>query len=142
MVTIDANVFVAASISTESHHPDSLALLTRLRLRGVEVFCPSLVIAETVAAIARPTGDVALALQSIRLISRFPNITVLNLTHRRSRAAARLAANLRLRGADSVYVAAAVEYTATLITWETQILERAHAAVPTMSPTDWLAANP
>jgi predicted nucleic acid-binding protein len=142
VVTIDANVLVAASISTESHHPDSVALLTRLRQRGVEVICPSLVIAETVAAIARPTGDVALALQSIRLISRFPNITLLNLTQRRSRAAARLAANLKLRGADSVYVGAAVESAATLITWETQILQRAPVAVSTMTPTDWLAANP
>ena len=141
MVTIDANVFVAASITTESHHPDSLALLTRLRLRDIAVYCPSLVIAETVAAIARPTGDVALALQSIRLISRFPNMSLLNLTQRRSRAAARLAANLRLRGADAVYVAAAVESIATLITWETQILQRAPAAVATMNPTDWLAAN-
>jgi len=142
VVTIDANVFVAASISTESHHPDSLALLTRLRQRGVEVFCPSLVIVETVAAIARPTGDVALALQGIRLITGLQNITLLNLTQRRSRVAARLAANRRLRGADSVYVAPAVESGATLITWETQILQRAPAAVPTMTPTDWLAANP
>ena len=142
MVTLDANVFVAASITTEIHNRDSQALLTHLRTRDIEVYCPSLVIAETVAAIARPTGDAKLALQSIRLITRFPNLTLLNLTQRRSRSAARLAADVRLRGADSVYVATAVETATTLITWETQILQRAKVAVTTMTPTDWLAANP
>jgi hypothetical protein len=69
-------------------------------------------------------------------------MTLLNLTQRRAREAARLAATLKLRGADSVYVAAALEAGATLITWEKQILGRAPAIVSTMTPSDWLTAHP
>ena len=56
--------------------------------------------------------------------------------------AAEIAISYRLRGADAVYAAVALEFGTTLVTWDGEMLQRAPAAVPTMTPTDWLAANP
>ncbi len=142
MVAIDANVFVAASRLVEIHYATSKAFLERIKNCSARVFCPTLVIAETVAAIVRPTGDVSLALLSIRLISEYPRMTLLSLTQRQVRAAAHIAAVHRLRGADSVYVEVARESGATLVTWDNEMLQRAQGVVPVMTPADWLAANP
>lgn len=57
-------------------------------------------------------------------------------------ASAQVAVSCRLRGADAVYVAVAQEFRATMITWDNEVLLRDAAVVPTMTPTDWLAANP
>jgi hypothetical protein len=40
----------------------------------------------------------------------------------------------------SVFVAEA--FDATLLTWDTEMLERAPAVVSTMTPADWLARQP
>jgi predicted nucleic acid-binding protein len=64
------------------------------------------------------------------------------LTEQRARQAAQIAITCRLRGADAVYVALAQELGTTLITWDAELLARGALAVPTMTPTDWLAANP
>jgi predicted nucleic acid-binding protein len=136
--TIDANVFVSDAVTVDVHHADSRAFLSALRQRAEQVFCPSLVLVEAAAAIARPTGDASLALRASNLIRRFPNLKLVGLSIARSRTGAQLAANHRLRGADTVYVGVAVEYGATLITWDTEMLQRGRAAVQAMTPSDWL----
>lgn len=55
--------------------------------------------------------------------------------------AAQIAAVQRLRGADSVYVAVAEEFATTLITWDSEMLQRGAALVTTMTPDDWLKAH-
>lgn len=68
-------------------------------------------------------------------------MSLVNFTRTRARRAAKLAAALRLRGADAVYVALALEYGATLVTWDAEMLQRAPAAMLTMTPAEWLATN-
>lgn len=53
--------------------------------------------------------------------------------------AARLAAEHRLRGADSVYAAVARQYGATLVTLDRQQLERLSPALPVLTPAEALA---
>lgn len=66
----------------------------------------------------------------------------MSLTSARAEEAARVAASYRLRGADAVYVAVAQEFGTMLITWDAEMLTRGARAVPVLTPTDWLAANP
>jgi predicted nucleic acid-binding protein len=65
--TIDANVFVSDSIATDVNYADSRAFLNALAPRGETVFCPTLVLVEVAAAIARPTGNVLLAQQAVQV---------------------------------------------------------------------------
>jgi predicted nucleic acid-binding protein len=142
MLTIDANVFVSARVRTDVHHFDSDQFLKRIVQAAVSSFCPTLVIPETAAAIARPTGDAGLAHTAVLQIESFPYLSLVGLTQTRARQAAEIAIVQRLRGADAVYVATAQEFGTILVSWDTEILTRGTAVVLAMTPTAWLAANP
>jgi predicted nucleic acid-binding protein len=89
-LTIDASVFVAAARPSEPQHGESLAFLDALAQHfALPIYCPTLTLTETVAAIARRTGDATLAQQAIRQIEFFPGITLVALTQARARRAAR-----------------------------------------------------
>ena len=142
MLTIDANVFVAARVKTRSTHTDSDQFLSRLALNAIRIYCPALVLPEAAAAVVRVTGRVSLTNAALRQIINFPSLTLVDLTADRARSAADVAIACRLRGADAICVAVAQEYGTTLITWDQELLTRGTAAVTIMTPADWLAANP
>jgi len=142
MLTLDANVFVSASAPAEAQHAASMTFIGRMVARSVDVHCPSLVLPEVAAGIIRPSSNAALAAQTVSGIRLLPSITLVPLTEQRARQAAQIAITCQLRGADAVYVALAQELGTTLITWDAELLARGALAVPTMTPTDWLAANP
>ena len=141
-MTLDANVFVGALTPAGIHFADSLALLTRIRTQKLSVICPTLVLPECAGASIRPTGRRTLAQQALASMQTLPDIRFVDLTEDRTMRAADLAITCRLRGADAVYAAVAQEYGTTLITWDQELLTRGVAAVPTLTPADWLAANP
>lgn len=142
MLTVDANVFVSARVRSEANHSESDQFLKRTVLFARDVYCPTLVLPETAAAFIRPTGRASLANGALSQILTFPYLTLIELTAERARQAADLAISCRLRGADAVYAAVAQEFGTTLITWDQELLTRGASAVPTQTPTDWLAANP
>lgn len=139
-LTIDASVFVASIQTHEVHHADSLLFLNRLPQTGTQIYCPSLLVPECSASIARRTGDTAQARLLINEVQGLSNLTLFPLTIPRARRAAELAVTYRLRGADAVYVAVAEEFVATLVTWDGEMYERGGHVVTTITPTEWLAA--
>jgi predicted nucleic acid-binding protein len=134
--TIDASVFVASARSDESNYPQSRKFLKVAQ--SLEIYCPSMALAECAAAIARQTGDPALAEELISIIVDFPGINLISLDLSLARKAAQAAIKYKLRGADSVYVAVAEVYGSTLITWDQEMLRRCPAAVVTMTPEEGL----
>ena len=72
------------------------------------------------------------------MLEAHPNLNLESLTESRARRAAEVAARLRLRGADAVYVALAEEFNATLITWDNEMLQRGAAVAPTLTPSAWI----
>jgi len=140
--TVDASVFVAASREQEQQFDASFECLQRARARGVTVVCPSLVLPECAAAVARATGMAEEADEILELIETFPRLQLIPVSLSLARQAAQIGKSHRLRGGDSVYVAVAEAFDATLLTWDTEMLERAPAVVPTMTPADWLARQP
>ena len=135
-LTIDASVFVSAARSSEALYPISYKFLQKVK--GSKIFCPTLVLSECGAAIARPTGDSILSRKLVSLIERFPGVNHIPLDLRLAKRAAELAIEYRLRGADSVYVAVAAEFDSTLISWDVEMLQRCPEFVYTMSPERWL----
>jgi predicted nucleic acid-binding protein len=139
ILTIDASVFVAAARPQESHYSVSRQFLRQARSQDVMVFCPTLVLPECAAAIARPTGDVALAEELVALIADFPGLRLVSLDPSLAHQAVQVATRHRLRGADSVYVAVANAANATLITWDDEMLDRGAGVVTTRTPQQWMS---
>ena len=140
-VTVDASVFVAAARQVEPHHAESLAFLHELHADAAPVVCPTLVLPESAAAIARRTGDDALADEVVDLILTLAGLRLAVLDLPAAQRATDLAKAHRLRGADAVYVAVADAAEATLVTWDSEMLARAPGAVPTLTPSQWLAQH-
>lgn len=140
-LTIDASVFVASVRTQEAHHGDSLLFLSRLPQTGRQIYCPSLLVPECSASVARRTGNIELAEEIINQVQSFPNLRLLPLTRIHARQAAQLAMDHRLRGADAVYLAVAEEFGATLVTWDGEMRTRGAGVVTTVTPTEWLAAQ-
>lgn len=135
---IDASVFMAAVRIEEEHYIVSRTFLQRVRAPTVTVFCPMLVLPECAAAIARPTGEAALAEELVALVESFPGLHLVAMELALARRAAQIAIGRRLKGADSIYVAVAEIYHATLVTWDGEMLERGPAIAPTCTPAEWL----
>ena len=140
--TLDASVLVASSRVQEPGYAASRRLLDEERSRGVTFFCPVLVLPESAAAVARATDDLAKAVRMVRDIRSLPRLRLVPIDDAMATRAAEIAMTRRLRGADSVYVAVAEAFGATLITWDAEMLERAPAVVPTLTPADWPAQQP
>jgi predicted nucleic acid-binding protein len=116
-----------------------VSFLRRVRSQRLAIFCPTLVLPECAAAIARPTGESGDAQELVQFLERFHGMCFVALALPLAERAAEIAVTCRLRGSDCVYVAVAEVFGATLITWDAEMLERAPAVVPTMTPSGWLA---
>lgn len=135
--TVDASVFIAAARRNDVHHSPSRGFLLRAVSHGAPLICPSLVVPECTAALARETGDAAIAMRLARAILDTPVLRLVPLDVRRAQRAAEIAATRRLKGADSVYVAVAEEFGCALVTWDAEILQRASGMVSTLTPDQW-----
>ena len=136
--TLDANVLVASAREGEIHHAASRRFLREAVDRSGEFICPILVLPECGAAVARATGESAQAEKFLRDVQGLPALGLVTLDMRLAGRGAEIAIAHRLRGSDALYVTVAEVFAATLITWDAEMLERAPAIVPTMTPADWL----
>jgi predicted nucleic acid-binding protein len=75
-------------------------------------------------------------------IVRLTNVTLVFVDDVLAREAARLAAELRVRGADSVYIALARELGLPLVTWDVEQLQRAGPVVESYNPSELLGQPP
>jgi predicted nucleic acid-binding protein len=135
---LDASVFVASARTSEIHHTDSLDLLQAIQEQAAIVFCPTLVLSECAAALARQTNLPSLPEKLLAYIEDYPQLSLIPLDVFMARRAAQMAIHHRLRGADAVYAAVAEAFNATLITWDQEMLARCPAAVPTLTPAIWI----
>ena len=141
-LVIDASVFVSLVRPQERFHSQSRDFVRRVQLKGAEVVCPSLVLPECAAAIARQTQDDELVSYALSVISSFPNLSLISLTTSLAEMAVTVARQYKLRGADSVYVAVAEKFEALFITWDSEVVRRVNRLEQTMTPDTWLVANP
>jgi predicted nucleic acid-binding protein len=137
-LTIDASVFVAASRADEVHYRASRQFLGQIRSQRCNLYCPTLVLPECAAAIARPTSDARLAEELVSLIETFPGLQLVPLDLPLAHLAAQIARDHHFRGADSVYVSVARTFDSELIAWDTEMLARSADAVAAMTPLEWL----
>lgn len=123
-VTVDASVFVNAFSPTEAGSDTSVALIDRLRQKGVTLIVPTLLLPEIAAAIARKQGQADLALLLTDQVRKLPNLTLVPLDETLADSASEVAAHHRLRGSDSVYAAVALRFGSLLVTLDNEQGER------------------
>ena len=133
-VTIDASVFVSAFTPSEEAHQVSKSFMREVRESGVPIIVPTLVIPEIAAAIGRGQGKPNLGYSFAIEVSQFPNVTLVNLDESLAATAAEIAATHRLRGSDAVYAAVAVRFATSLVTLDTEQLQRVKKAVTVRRP--------
>lgn len=141
MLTIDANVWVGAQFPNEFNHEASAELLARVGTESIPLHQPTLLPVEIAGAIARRKQVSEGVANTQNILNEFPGIQFHPLDEEMARVSAGLAADLRLRGADAVYVTTAMATQSTLITLDREMAKRAANTVPTMTPEEWLAAS-
>jgi predicted nucleic acid-binding protein len=131
---VDASVVVSHLVPHEAGHEASRRWLARHVVAGGLVIAPVLLLPQVAGAIARRTGNPRLARRAIDAVLRLPALRLLDLDETLARAAAAVAARLRARGADAVYIAAAAHLRLPLVTWDAEQRDRAAGIVEVLAP--------
>lgn len=144
--TIDASVHLNALNPAEEGSAASQRFLARVHQPPSTgeasaphaVFSPTLLIVEVAASVARVLDDAERGAQLSRAVRELPAQTWIPLDASLTEAAAEVAAQRRLRGADAVYAAVARRSESRLVTLDRQQLERLPPTVPTCRPDEAL----
>jgi len=126
---LDASVWVSRLVSQDEFHEAVKTWMEEQREAGVQFISPSLLLAEVGGAISRRTGDPALGRRAITRLESLPGLRLVEMDNELVREAASLAAELGLRGADSVYVTVARQLDLPLVTFDADQRERAKECV-------------
>lgn len=114
-IVIDASVWVARLVAGDVFH-ESVKQWMSARLEAGDVFLsPSLLLVEVGGAISRRTTP-ALGQKAVEAIQSLPGLQLVEMEPALVHEAAKLAAELGLRGADSIYVAVASRLELPLFT--------------------------
>jgi predicted nucleic acid-binding protein len=136
VITIDASAWISSQLPDDAAHLPSRQWLDRWLAAGQPLLAPSLLAIEVAGAIARRTGDPALGRQAVEHLRATPNLHLVIVDDPLADAASAIAADLRLRGADALYVAVAQLRGTPLLTWDQQQLTRAASLIAVRTPLD------
>ena len=134
MTIVDASVMVSVLYPEDAFHEVSRAWLERHVLAGQRLTAPTIILSEIAGAIARRTDDVERGQRAIADFRAIPRLTLIIVDDELASQSADLAAELRLRGADAIYVALAAELHVPLITWDLEQRKRGGQYVDVRQP--------
>ena len=137
MLTLDANIWVAAFDPLDRFHARSAEFLRAVARKGLDLHGPAFVTLEVACALARRAGDSAVGTVVDERLRAHPALTLHPLDDQFLKTARELGVQLLLRGADALYAATAKLLEAPLITWDDELMRRAGS----LTPDAWLAAN-
>lgn len=127
-IVVDASVWVARLVPQDVFHESVKEWMSARLEEGDQFLAPSLLLAEIGGAISRRTTP-SLGLKAVEQVQSLPGMQLVEMEHSLLFEAARLAAELGLRGADSTYVAVAAHLDIPLITLDADQKERASGRV-------------
>ena len=134
MYVVDASVWVSYFVPNDTFHLVSEEWVDQQVEQLEVIMSPTILLGEVSGAVSRRTGSSQRGNQALALMLRLPNLQVVEIDADFARSSARLAADLRLRGADALYVALAQRLGVPLITWDQEQLQRGVAAVTALTP--------
>jgi predicted nucleic acid-binding protein len=139
MYTLDASVVGRDFDPTDPQNAVCHALLDQLDQQAIAVVVPRLLLAEVAGVVRRLTRDPIRARLAIDAWRTLPHVQVVTLDDDLLDAAAEIAADYALRGADAIYVAVARRHGCTLVSLDREQLERASVIVAARTPAEALA---
>ena len=134
MYVVDASVWVSYFMQTEGTYSASRDWVSQQVDAGTPILGPSHVLAEISGAVSRRTGREELGRVSSTVVSRLPDFQLIPIDRELADVSASVAAGMKLRGADAVYVALALLTNSPLVTWDKEQLERGAPIIETLSP--------
>jgi predicted nucleic acid-binding protein len=137
-LTIDASVFVRASVPQERGFEECRDFLLALGRSGRPVILPTLVRPEVAGAISRGDRGVGGTLRVLAEIDGLNGVVFVPLDTALASEAADLAMQGRLRGADAVYAATARRFDAILVTVDAEQRRRLPDDITVCSPAEAL----
>ena len=132
---VDASMWVAYLVPGDVFHARSRAWFSAARSQGVTFVAPALLLVEVAAALARRTGDGHLAHRAAKAVETLPDLRLVPLDAALTPIAVDAAAQLRVRGADAVYIAVAARLGIPLVTLDQEQARRAQAWVSVLVPS-------
>ena len=96
-MVVDASVWVAALLANDARHPEAAGFLNKLVTDGAEVSAPLLALSEVAGAIARQTGNPAVAEKAVAFLREQTWIQLAPLNEALATLAASIAAYQQLR---------------------------------------------
>jgi predicted nucleic acid-binding protein len=133
-MVVDASVWVSRLLPQDAEHAATRDWLERHVRDGGLTASPTLALAEVSGAVARRTGSARLGTRAVQALLDLPGLRLIAVNQRLAMTAARLAAELSLRGADAVYVAAALDLGLPLVSWDVEQRERGRRLVRVHTP--------
>lgn len=137
----DASVWVSVFLPQDAHHKLSQRWLQAHRSAGNPSVAPILLLAELAGGSAQRTGDGALAQRAMQQVLRIPGLRLVAINRQIGTLAAMIAANGRLRSADTCYLAVAQQLHIPLVTWDQEQLAYARSINGGFTPRDLLPAD-
>jgi predicted nucleic acid-binding protein len=134
MIVVDASVWVSSLIVQDVNHQISRTWLDQYTLAGGFVAAPLLLLAEVAGAVSRRFGDQQRGRYAANRLTQTTGFRLMVGDRAFGQAAARLAADLRLRGADATYVTLAYRLRVPLVTWDQEQLQRAAGVITVQAP--------
>lgn len=138
MLTIDANVWVAAADPSDEFSEDSRAFLRGVIKRRQRIYLPAFAPVEIACALARRRRSAVAGQVLATALVQLPWVVQVPLDTQLLARALLSGTQGLLRGADALYVATAELHQTPLISWDTELIRRAGA----ITPRDWLATTP
>ncbi len=133
-IVLDASVLVAYVLPMDVHHEASRRYVRNVSKTGVQLVAPRLLLAEVGGAVTRRLSNPTLGMEAITRVRSLPHLRFVAVTHRLLADAEQLVGRLHLRGADSVYVAAAARLGVPLISWDGEHITRAAQTITVYTP--------
>jgi len=135
VIVVDASVWVSGAVPDETDY-QLVRRWLRTQLRtGEPLGGPTIVLAEVAGAIARRSGSTGEADEAVREVLLVAGPNLLPVDETLAREAARLAADLGLRGADATYVATAARFACPLVTWDAEMIRKTHGTIAARHPS-------
>jgi predicted nucleic acid-binding protein len=135
LLVLDANVSVSSLIPADINRLASRTWLSGALTGGDVLITPAIFLTEVAAALTRRTGDGSSGMAAMQQIQSDAAIQIFAVDMQLAQLAARLASTFALRGADSSYLALAVDTGNPLITWDRELISRAGAIARVVEPT-------
>jgi predicted nucleic acid-binding protein len=133
-VVIDASAWVSRLLTQDSNHHAAVAWINQHLLNGGLFIAPILLVTETASAISRITGLPARGHLAVSQLYAMVEMNLVQIDQALVDEATDLAADLRLRGGDSYYVAVAHRLALPLVTFDREQLSRSASVITTIRP--------